>query len=303
MATGMAIIPDTQIMAARHPELYRGIGDWLVARAGAEGIGAVLHVGDVVHHGAAKPEQFHIARAVHQRIVDAGLPLFVAIGNHDYDDMLHGPIRSLTHFTDQVASTRHAGADWMTGSYGGDGANCFGLVALAETKMLILVLEFCPEPAVVAWAEDVLRGYPDHVAVVNTHGYLDGDGTMTRPGSPYHPDLYPAIHDGYDGAALWQVLRRHANVRAVFCGHQIPQTISYRVDAAADGHGVLASFQNWQSTEHGGGGRIRIVRWSDQGRTVSMQVLNTATGDYEHDPGYDVTLNLDSDIGTLFSNS
>jgi len=34
-----------------------------------------------------------------------------------------------------------------------------------------------------------------------------------------------------------------------------------------------------------------------------MQVLNTATGDYEHDPGYDVTLNLDSDIGTLFSNS
>lgn len=306
MSLTLAVLPDTQIMAKRHPDRFTGIGDWIADNAAPQGLAAVLHVGDVVNDGDRDLDQFAVAAKVRDTIVSAGLPLFVAAGNHDDDNLLKEDRRSLVAFAEHAA----VGVDheWIAGSYEGqaadDGAsNVYGFVTLGGYRLLVVVMEFGPRKEVVTWADRVLREHADTDAIVLTHAYLNCDGTRMAPGAPFHPAGSNAARDGYDGEALWPVLRRHPRLRAIFCGHQIPGNIAYRVDAAEDGHGVLASFQNWQSEEEGGGGRIRLVEWDPSALTMTLSVINTATGEVEHQPGYDLRVDLSAgsaDLGVVW---
>lgn len=299
-----AVIPDTQILAVAEPELYLGVTAWIAAHADELGLAMVLHLGDVVNNGADDEAQYELAARAHRTLLDAGLPLLVAAGNHDYDDML-GQTRGLDMFNAYVGARPLAGHDWFGGAYeDGHAENCYGTLDTAAGRFLFVVLEFGPRPVVVDWAEDLLRRHRDHAAIVVTHGYLDPNGDRTRPGSHFHPHDYPGSAGGLDGEDLWQqALRRHPNVVAVFSGHQIPETVSYRVDPGEAGNPVLQSFQNWQSTPRGGAGRIRIVRYSPETGRLAMCVVNTATGAYEKDDGYEVDLSLapgSTDLGRRY---
>lgn len=302
MTITLAVIPDTQVMADRHPELFRGIGSWLVTNA-AE-VDAVLHVGDVVDSGDRDPAQLAVAAGVRDAIVDAGLPLFVAAGNHDDDALLSEDERSLTAFARDL--TVGADAPWIAGGRGGDdveSTNRYGFVTAGDHRLLVVVTEFGPRAEVVAWADEVLAAHAGTDAVLLTHGYLNCDGSRMQPGDPFHPDKYPATRGGHDAQAWWPALQRHTNLRAIFCGHQVPGPLAYRVDRADAGHGVLASFQNWQMDPDGGGGRIRLVEWDPAASTVTLTVVNTATGEVESGPGHDVRIDLSPgspDLGVVW---
>lgn len=302
MSIRFAVVPDTQVMADRHPELFEGIGAWLAAHA--DRLDAVLHVGDVVDTGDRDPAQLAVAARVREVITGAGLPLFVAAGNHDDDALLAGPSRSLTAFARDL--TVPADAAWWAGSRGSDdvdATNRYGFVTAGGDRLLVVVCEFGPRAEVVDWVDEVLSGHADSDAVLLTHGYLNTDGTLMGPGDPFHPDKYPATRGGHDATAWWPRLQRHRNLRAIFCGHQVPGPLAYRVDRAVAGHGVLASFQNWQLEPDGGGGRIRLVEWDAAAATMTLQVINTATGATEHGPGHDVRVELSPgspDIGTVW---
>lgn len=302
-----ALIPDTQLLAVAEPDLYLGATAWLAAHADRLGLAMALHLGDVVNNGADDEAQYDVAARAHRTLLDAGVPLLVAPGNHDYDDML-ARSRDLSMFNRYVGQRQLGHRCWLGGTYEpGATENCYATVDAGGSGYLFVSLEFAPRPPVVAWAEDLLRRHRERYAVVVTHGYLDPDGGRTRPGSKYHPQDYPGSTDGLDGEDLWtRALRDHPNLVAVFCGHQIPETVSYRVDAAEYGNPVLQSFQNWQSTPRGGAGRIRLVRFEPGTARIRMCVVNTASGEYEKDDGYDVDLSLAAgspDVGRRYPQS
>ncbi|HLQ81895.1 MAG TPA: hypothetical protein VK103_00040, partial [Bacillota bacterium] len=62
------------------------------------------------------------------------------------------------------------------------------------------------------------------------------------------------------------------------------------------------SYQNWQMDPDGGGGRIRLAEWDPATRTVTLTVVNTASGEVEQGPGHHVCVDLtpgSADIGTI----
>ena len=284
----VAILSDTQALTEYAPDLYAGLTEWLAEHADELGLRLVLHVGDVVNRGADDEEQYRVAAAAHRTLLDAGLPLLVTGGNHDYDDQLTRS-RDLTLFNRYVGAAQLAGQRCFAGSWEpGAAENSYALLDGPEGGLLALALEFGPRPEVVAWADQVLTEHADRPAFLVTHAYLDPDASRTASRSRFHPRAYVAASDGLDGAQLWtRLLTRHANVVGLFCGHQIPGPISYRVDLADDGHGVLQSFQNWQSAPPELRACVRIVNWQASGR-IRMRVINTATGAWERHAGYEV---------------
>ncbi len=286
----VAVLPDTQIIAAEHPQLYDVIADWVIDHADQFGIAAVLHVGDVVDSGAADPAQQRVARMAHDRIVAAGLPLFVAPGNHDYDNLVDTPGRPLSAFAAELSTRRYADQPWFGHSWDGDGANCWGTITLAGRQHLVLVLEFGPRPEAVDWAAGVIAEQ-DLPTIVLTHCYLTAAGELMHPGVIYHPRDSPGSADGLDGVELWQRLRLLPQMRMVLCGHHVPMNLAHRVDLNDAGRGVFASFQNFQLRPQGGQGRIRLIDWTDPER-LRLGLVNPTTGEFETGPGRDDLVDL-----------
>lgn len=286
----LAILPDTQMIARDHPASYAAAADWIIEHAADQGIAAVLHVGDVVNDGSSDPEQHRVARTAHDRIVAAGLPLFVAPGNHDYDNMVDTPGRPLSAFAADVSSVRYADQAWFGGSWDAEGANCHGIIELAGRPTLVVVLEFGPRTDAVSWAEELIAR-TDLPTIVLTHCYLTATGELMHPGIIYHPRDSPGTADGLDGVDLWERFRALPQIRAVFCGHHVPENLAHRVDLNDAGLGVFASFQNFQFRPEGGRGRIRLVSWSDP-EQLTLGVVDPLTGEFETGRGFDDTVDL-----------
>jgi hypothetical protein len=289
-AVTIAVLSDTQTMTERAPDLYRGATAWLAEHAAELGLRLVLHVGDVVNRGDEDEEQYRVAADAHRTLLDAGLPLLVTSGNHDNDDQLRES-RQLRLFNRHVGAAQLAGQACYRGSWAPDAAeNSYALLDGPDGGLLALALEFGPRPQVVQWADRLLTEHADRPAFLVTHAYLDPDASRTQSHSRFHPRAYVGSADGLDGEQLWdRLVRRHANLVAVFCGHQIPGPVSYRVDLADDGHGVLQSFQNWQSAPADLLACVRLVTWQVSGR-LRLRVINTATGEWEHRAGYEENL-------------
>lgn len=285
----VAILPDSQMMIKRAPRRYLDAARWLAGHRSE--LDLVVHVGDVVNDGADDPSQFHVAAKAHQLLLEAGVPLVVAAGNHDYDDMLVAT-RALSLFNRHIGNDALAAQPGFGGSYApGAAENSYLLLG---GSALVLVLEFGPRPAVVDWADRVLAAHPDRTAFVVTHSFLDGDGERTGGRSRFHPRSFPAAADGLDGEELWhRLLRRHPQVAAVFCGHQIPRPVAYRVDPGDAGRPVLQSLQNWQCAPDELLGCVRLVSWRPE--VVTLDVVNTATGEFLRgpaNPGYHARIDL-----------
>lgn len=289
----VAVLPDSQSMTRYRPAAYLQLGSWLASRAQALGLDLALHVGDVVDSGAEDVEQYVVAARAHQMLAEAGVPLLVAPGNHDYDDLLMQS-RDAHLFNAHLGWDAVHDQEWFGGSQEeGSAENSFALIDAAAGPVLAMVLEFGPRESVIDWAHEVLTTHSDRAAFISTHCYLDPDAERTSHRSRWHPRSHQGAADGLDGAEIWKfLLRHHDNVVAIFSGHQIPGIVSHRVDLTDGGSGILQTFQNWQCAPPHLSACIRLLRWFPESGQVTMQVINTATGREEHQDGYfvDVTI-------------
>src|SRR5258708_11036765 len=78
------LLPDTQNEAEFFPSVLDSQTQWIVDNQARLNIQAVLGLGDIVNDGADPVQQGNADAAI--RLLDnAGIPYFLAIGNHDYD--------------------------------------------------------------------------------------------------------------------------------------------------------------------------------------------------------------------------
>jgi hypothetical protein len=287
------IIPDTQKLAVKHFSIFNAMTRWIKDHAAEMNLKIILHLGDVVHHGANCEAEFQIAEAAFNTIYSANLPLLVAAGNHDYDNLIKED-RSLTMFNRYFGVHRQNAQPWFGGTFEvGQVENCFFKLEIEGKKFVFLSLEFGPRDEVLAWADDILTLHSDYMAIIITHCYMYMYGERTKPGDKHNPKSYPGATGANDGEDLWhKSLRKHGNVIAVFSGHQIPENVSYRIDLGENGNPVFQSFQNWQSEENGGEGRFRVLKFRPLTNEMTLQVFNPYTSEYETKDGYEVTVNL-----------
>lgn len=283
----MIVIPDTQDVCTSHPDKLEGMARWIVDHAEKLNLKMILHVGDVVNNGALREEQWHHHQNAFNIIDKARIPMLIAIGNHDYDNILNED-RSSVFFNRYCGMTRYRDKAWFGGTFEEDHSeNMYALLEAEGLPLLFLSLEFGPRDEVLEWANTVLQRYSDRKAIIVTHSHMFHNGFRTQPGDAHNPKIYKGATGANDGEDVWnKCFKLHSNVAAVYSGHHIPANISYRIDAGDHGNLVFQSFQNWQCAPNGGDGRIRIIKFLSSTGRFELQVLNPQTGDIETDDGF-----------------
>lgn len=297
------IIPDTQVLTWKDPAILYNTTKWIKDNAEQLNLQMVLHVGDVVDSGARDEEQFKVAEKALNEIYDADIPMLLAVGNHDYDNLLSED-RSLTMFNQYFGPHIYENRPWFGGTFEeGQIENSYATLDIAGRKFLFLSLEFGARDEVLAWADEIMTKYHDHSVMITTHCYMYMYGERTKVGDNHNPKDYPGATGANDGEDLWQKsFKKHPNLLAVFSGHQITENVSYRTDLGDHGNLVFQSFQNWQTAENCGEGRIRILNISPSKNEMTLSVFNTHRQEYENTDGFQVVVpfNIKSEANLVY---
>ncbi|MFF2886918.1 metallophosphoesterase [Paenibacillus sp. NPDC057967] len=299
MEFSVVVIPDTQALSAKFPAIFNKMTDWIVENAEEINLKMILHLGDVVDHGAVE-QQFLNACNSWEKIDKMDIPYLIVPGNHDYDNMVLND-RSLSMFNRYFGVHRYRNKPWFNEAYeAGKAENSYVKINVEGQNYLFIGLEFGPRDEVLEWADKILEANPDHKTIIITHCYMFMDGERNKPGSLHNPKMYAGAFGANDGEDMWhKSFKRHANLMGVFSGHQIYEDVSYRTDRGEKGNTILQSFQNWQCTPRGGEGRIRILKFQPGVNKIGLHVFNTYTETYEKQPGYEFIVSLEPDTNPI----
>lgn len=284
------IIPDTQNLSFINPDKLENMVDWIKNNSEKINLKFVLHVGDVVNHGASEIEAWNNHKLAFKRIENANIPILFAIGNHDYDNLLQTD-RSSKVFNKYSNITKFKESSWYGGMFENNKMeNVYAKMKISDLQFLFLILEFGPRDEVLKWANGVLADHPGHQVIVVTHSYMYIHGKRTKIGDEYNPKIYQATKYGNDGEEIWQkCLKWHKNITAVYSGHHVNTYTSYRFDYGKEGNKVFQSFQNWQAANKGGCGRIRVLNYDLESQKVDVRVFNPDEDIYEQEEGYETS--------------
>lgn len=277
----LAVLPDTQIYAWKHPDTYPAQTRWLADHAKRYNLRYVLHVGDITQHNTNT--QWQVAARAHALLDAAGLPCAITTGNHDL-----GPEGKATSRETPFAQyfPLQAFQKWPTfgGIYDKEPDrtdNNFHLFEAGGRKWLILCLEFGPRDDVLRWGNEVVRRHPDRSVILVTHAYLRPDNTRFNRHAFIKVknlevnlglDRYglAKAEGGFnDGEDIWnKLVSLHPNFALVVSGH-----ICYtgRLDSRGKhGNVVHQMVVDYQSGKDGGQGFLRLLQIHPDGIKVSV---------------------------------
>jgi 3',5'-cyclic AMP phosphodiesterase CpdA len=266
----IAILPDTQVEVNARPEMFMSQMHWIAEKKDSLKIPFVLHVGDIVDYNNIS----HYERASSGfAILDkARIPYVVCLGNHDTDAVgentgsaapgnTNKNLRITGKFNQYFPVKRFTAQAGRFEENKSD--NAYYTFRAGGVKWLILSLEFCARQAPVDWANSIIPEFPKHNVIILTHSYLTATGTIDQRNAGYG-DLSPQqIYD--------QLIKKHPNVRFVFCGHT--GTSTFRDDTGDKGNHIYQILQDYQGQD-AGGGYIRLLEIDTKKGTVNGKMYS-----------------------------
>jgi len=314
----VVVLPDTQIYARSFPESFDAQIDWIVEHAEQYNIVFVSHVGDIVHNAEVEAEWL-VAREAFERLDQIDMPHGFAVGGHDTSsgandysqpvDNSCSPFENTdcdsTHFIQYFGSEKYSSKQW----YGGaspSGRSSYQRVQVGDLTLLFLhLLQDTPQQEV-DWAHAVLEASSGALAHITTHRYLfDYRMTSTLP-SPFNTLLagrFGAVtyllggqsllfNDGLSADALFaDLISVHPNIWGVHCGHVDGEFHQQATNSAGlPVHEILVDFQEM---EDGGGGWLRLLKFSPDSDQIEALTYSATTGSVrENGQGFDHALSL-----------
>ncbi len=280
-------LPDTQMYAQSHPEVFLAQIQWIVDHAESDKILFVTHLGDIVDSGDSA-EQWVNARAAMDLLDEAGIPYGTAMGNHDRNQT-EGDLGKGAHSTCQApppatccgrfyienfGPQRYTDRPWYGGASPSALSN-YEFFTFEGQEFLFLHLTIDPWVEELEWADDVLAAHPDAAVSLSTHRYLF-DFRMTAD----MPDPIPLLKAGrFDELVVTLVqplymsdgiipedlfqdwISQRPQIYMVQCGHidaefyQVSENVS-----SLPVHELLVDFQSLPDT--GGDGWLRLLRYN-----------------------------------------
>ncbi len=233
----IVVMTDSQFYAERHPEILEEQIDWIVANQVAENIIYVAQTGDLkddqfcddktvnVGTGAGRTE-WQIVDDAYTDMDTANIPYAVLPGNHDFDPVSGfcpsgAGVRPLTQYDARFGPARFAGdpfyGDPLAVTPGnrisGSNEDNFTLFDSNGVEFIAINLAYRPAPGAIglgnpelAWADNLLKTYPDRVGIVTSHYFLNtNDGTQALIG-PYGQEVYDTLSNNRN---LFMMLSGH----------------------------------------------------------------------------------------------
>lgn len=283
------LLPDTQNEAQYFPDVLSSQTQWIANNRTQLNVQAVLGLGDIVNNGTDPAQQANADTAIRQ-LDDAGIPYFLAIGNHDYDGGEDDGVvaRAVTGFNQWFGPSRYAGKSYYKGNFpSGSNENFYGGLTINGKQYLILVLEYIPRTTSLDWAASIVQANPDKEVIVVTHSFLFVDGTTAD-----RCDTQDKPRKDNDGEQMWEsFVSKYPNIIMVVNGHLTNGEAARRADLGINGNLINSMFSNYQTDANGGNGWLRIVTVHPSSNTISVQTYSPFLNAYKTDSDNQFTVN------------
>ena len=262
--------PDTQIYSQSYPSIFTGMTQWIVDNQATWNIVYAGHQGDLVN--VSNTTQWDNADAAMSILEAGGIPYGVSPGNHD------GAPNSTGLFNAYFGVSRFNGRPYYGGNYGSDNDNNYTLFSGGGMDFIVIALEMVgnsstPDPAVLAWADNLLQTHSDRRGIVISH-YLIEVGEQSNFGTP--------------GQAIYDALKDNPNLFLMLCGHMHGE--GKRVDSRAGMQDVYTLIADYQDYVNGGNGRMRIVEFSPADDEIRVYTYSSETDQFDVDADSQFTL-------------
>ena len=190
-----------------------------------------------------------------------------------------------------------------TGCHTSSIVNSYKTVEICGTKYLFMTIDFNPTDNVLKWADSTLAAYPDHKAIIITHSYLKGDGTLQNTVSGTR-NVW-----GNSGQVMWdEVFSKHANVFMIASGHEGPVDAVTSYQTGVHGNKVLqvlldpqcydtreSSSSGYLASGRQDTGLVLYMNFSADGKTVSFDYYSTLLNKFLKSSCYSVSIEEEVD--------
>lgn len=263
------ILPDTQFYAQNSSlaPIFKAQTQWIVDNRISRNIAFVNHVGDITNDGDNIPAQWDNVNAALPLLENPattglpyGIPYGILPGNHD---LLPGNENATGALYNQYYGVSHfSGRSYYGGHYGGNNNNSYQFFSASGMDFIVINLAYRPaaDPAILDWADALLKQYPNHRAIVNSHWIINTGN--------------PASFGG-QGQAIYDRLKNNPNLFLMNCGHVHGE--GYRADSF-DGRTVHTILTDYQSTANGGNGFLRILTFRPASNTIHVESYSPTLG-------------------------
>jgi PKD repeat protein len=277
-------LPDTQYYSCgslcfSDPAYFVAQTQWVVSNRLTRTIAFVAHLGDVVEFGDLLESEWQNADVAMSLLEipllpdqPDGTPYGIGVGNHDQflGTQFYNLYFGVERFQDRAYYGDH---------YGENNNNHFELFSIGNLDLVAVHLEYdeSADPAVLDWADQVLKAYPQRRALVVSH-------FLIWPGDPGS--------FGDQGQAIYDALKDNPNLFLMLCGHQAGE--GRRVDGyqGLTVHTLLADYQN---RDNGGDGWLRILEFLPASNEIQVQTYSPTLDEYETDGDSEFTLSYTMD--------
>lgn len=288
-AYSIAVVGDTQILSwqdrdqgtTNMNQLYQ----WIADNADAKKMQYVIGLGDITQDNYAS--EYAIFETAIAKIKDK-VPYSLIRGNHD---LITPASDGHTNFKTTAANIGYS--TQYDGCYNNEPYNTYKLLTVGQVKYMILNLDYGPDDAVLAWANNVVAAHPDHNVIVNTHAYLYRDGTTLDATDLYAPTTdavfgaFPG-HVANNGDHLWnEFVSLHENIVLVLAGHDPSDKLVTTQTKGVNGNTVtqmLVDLQGldkrlWDAGQEQSG-MVTMLYFSEDGKQMQVECYSTLHNAY-----------------------
>ena len=280
----IAVIPDTQTLAMSAPNSFTKLTKWIKNNQKELGIGAVIHVGDIVNERSSHAEWKNARNAMNE--LNGVVPYVFSAGNHDVeiqkiDGVWYG-LRSTPLMNQYFPYSEVASQPTFGGTYKeGEVDNTYSYFTINNVDFMIISLEQSPRLEVLQWANKITEQNKDKKVIVSTHEYLFFDGKPTTRESQDHLDF---VGGSTTGEEMWdEYIKKHENITAVIAGHVgYPDIVSTK-KIGDHGNTVTqilcdAQFMDRDDVNNGSGeglGMVMIVSFKENSNEIKVNWYST----------------------------
>ncbi len=265
---------DTQFYTEVFPELFESQVNWIKDNKDRLNIEYVFHSGDIVNT-VNQEYQWVIADRYMNVLEESDIPYGVLAGNHD----IGLPELDYTQFSRYFGAHRFQDQVYYGESYE-DNRGHYDLISSHGNDYMMVYMGWQPDGDGISWMNQVLSRYPDRIAILNFHQYLDGFGNRTA--------IAERIFE--------EVVVPNENVQIVLGGHHHgSQVLIDEIDDNGDGvvdRQVYQLLGNFQDAPRGGNGYMNVMSVDMSNNTIHVNTYSPDLDAYDLFDPYTITLDL-----------
>jgi predicted MPP superfamily phosphohydrolase len=264
----IAVIPDTQYMARLHPQAMKDYMSWMKDHADDMNIKLAISVGDIVDTASSTTEWAAAAEAYAE--LDGVVPYVLLPGNHDVILNNAQLTRNYTNYNTYFPYSKYSQEPTFGGAFAeGKMENTYSFFDIGGVEYMVLAIEFAPNDAVLAWANEVVAANPDKKVIMATHTYVYHNGEHIGTGHHHYPSSY--ISDANNGDDMWnEFVSKHDNIVLVLSGHIGHPDLVVRTDLGEHRNIVQQVLADAQYMEPRDVGMIMLMTFKEGSNDVNV---------------------------------